>query len=243
MQRPAGRVDASGRELAGQVLSLFNDASALIIYRTGVAIAAGGAFALGTTGAQLLIALIGGIAIGSVVGWVAAQLLARLDEPTVEVIISFIVPFNGEEAVKLSVFKLPQANSTEAATALRARLDQLRRDGVIPAGINVTTTADESIYIRNSIASALHTFVLAMALVALVVLVFLREWKFTLISLSVLPVGLCVTALLTRSFGLSLNLMSIGGIIRGVTLMVDYGIVLLENMTRHWATGAVNTSS
>jgi Na+/H+ antiporter len=73
--------------------ALFNDATALIIYRTGVAVAAGGAFALATSSAQLVVAIVGGIAIGLAVGWVAAQLLRRLDEPTVEVIISFVVPF------------------------------------------------------------------------------------------------------------------------------------------------------
>lgn len=73
--------------------ALFNDATALVIFRTGVAVVAGSSFALLTSGAELVVALIGGIAIGLVVGWVAAQLLARLDEPTVEVIISFVVPF------------------------------------------------------------------------------------------------------------------------------------------------------
>ena len=73
--------------------ALFNDATALVIYRTGVAVVAGSSFALLTTGAQLVVALVGGIAIGLVVGWLAAQLLRRLDEPTVEVLISFVVPF------------------------------------------------------------------------------------------------------------------------------------------------------
>ncbi|MEO8625740.1 MAG: Na+/H+ antiporter [Candidatus Limnocylindrales bacterium] len=73
--------------------ALFNDATALVIFRTGVAVVAGSSFALITTGADLVVALVGGIAIGLVVGWLAAQLLARLDEPTVEVIISFVVPF------------------------------------------------------------------------------------------------------------------------------------------------------
>lgn len=207
VQRPAGRVNATGRELAGQVLSLFGNASD--IAETRIALANGDRVRLRDV----------------------ANVLDTHREQRL------IVRVNGEEAVKLSVFKSPQANSTEVAAALRARLKELRREGTIPAGVNLAITADESVYIRDSIASAQHTFLLAMALVALVVLLFLREWKFTLVSLSVLPVGLCVTALLMRSFGLSLNLMSIGGLILGVTLMVDYGIVLLENMTRHWATG------
>ncbi|MEP7360419.1 MAG: Na+/H+ antiporter, partial [Chloroflexota bacterium] len=73
--------------------ALFNDATALVIYRTGVAVVAGSTFALLTTGAQLVVALVGGIAIGLAVGWISAQILARLDEPPVEVLISFVVPF------------------------------------------------------------------------------------------------------------------------------------------------------
>lgn len=73
--------------------ALFNDATALVIYRTAVAIVAGGSFVALATGAQLGVALFGGVVIGLVVGWLAAQLLHRLDEPTVEVLISFVVPF------------------------------------------------------------------------------------------------------------------------------------------------------
>jgi len=208
VQGPAGRIDAAGRELTGQVLSLFADARDI---------------------ANLRIALPDGDRVR--LRDVATVLDTHREQ-------RLIVRVNGEESVKLSVFKSPQANSTEAAAALRARLEQLQREGVIPADVNVAITADESIHIRNSIASAQHTFLLAMALVALVVLLFLHEWKFALISLSALPVGLCVTVLLMRNCGLSLNLMSIGGLILGVTVMVDYGIVLLENMTRHWAAGA-----
>lgn len=208
VQRPAGRVDAAGRELAGQVLSLFGDAHDI---------------------AELRVALPNGdqVRLRDV-----ATVLDTYREQRL------IVRVNGEEAVKLSVFKSPAANATEVAEAVRARLAELRSQAVIPADVQVDVTADESIYIRDSIASAQHTLLLALALVALVILLFLREWKFTLVSLAVLPVGLCLTALAMQSFGLSLNLMSIGGLILGVTLMVDYGVVLLENMTRHWAGGA-----
>jgi multidrug efflux pump subunit AcrB len=208
VQRPAGRVDAANRELAGLTLSLFGSAEEIADLRVDLA-----------CGQQVRLRDF-------------ATVLDTYREQRL------IVHVNGEEAVKLSVFKTLQANATEVAASIRSRLDALRAERAIPDGVNVAITADESVYIRNSMAAAQHTFVLAMALIALAVLLFLREWKFTLIGLSVLPVGLCATALLMQAFGLSLNLMSLGGWILGVTLMVDYGIVLLENMTRHWAAGA-----
>lgn len=73
--------------------ALFNDATALVLYRTAVAVVAGGSVALLATGTQLVVALVGGVAIGLLAGWLAAQLLSRIDEPTVEVLISFVVPF------------------------------------------------------------------------------------------------------------------------------------------------------
>jgi CPA1 family monovalent cation:H+ antiporter len=73
--------------------ALFNDATALVIYRTGVAIVAGASFVALATAGQLALALIAGIAIGVAVGWIGAQLLSRIDEPTVEVLISFVIPF------------------------------------------------------------------------------------------------------------------------------------------------------
>ena len=73
--------------------ALFNDASALIIYRAGVAVVAGGSFVLLATAGEVVVALVAGILIGAVVGWLGAQLLSRLDDPTVEVLISFVIPF------------------------------------------------------------------------------------------------------------------------------------------------------
>ncbi len=209
LQAPAGRIDAAGKELAGQVLSLFGSAAEIAELRLPLP-AAGGTVRV-------------------------ADVATVLDTHREQ---RLIVSVNGEEAVKLSVFKAPQANSVEVAAAVRARLKELREARAIPAGVNLEITADESIYIQNSIAGAQHALYVAMALVTLVVLLFLGDWKFTLLSLSVLPVGLLGTVLLMKSFGLSLNLMSIGGLIMGVTLMVDYGIVLLENIARHWAAGA-----
>lgn len=207
VQSAAGRVDAAGREFAGQVLALLGDAHAI----GEVRIAAPNR---------------DGVRLKDVARVVDSHREQRL-----------IVSINGKEAIKLSVFKTPQANSVEVADAVRARLRALEEQRVLPAGATLAVTSDESAYITHSVQNARHALFLAMALVALVVLIFLRDWRFTLMVLSVLPVALLLTALLMNAFGLSLNLMSIGGLILGVGLLVDYGIVLLENITRHVATG------
>ena len=145
-----------------------------------------------------------------------------------------VVTVNGREGVKLSFFKNPQANSVAVARAINAQLKTLLASGTLPPGIQLAVTSNESSYIVNSIGSAQHALLLAVALVALVVLLFLKDVRLTLLSLSVLPVALLATLLLMEAFGLSLNLMSIGGLIVGVSLLIDYGIVFLENIHRHW---------
>ena len=63
---------------------------------------------------------------------------------------------NGVEGVKISVFKAPQANSVETAAGVRARLEELRGSGVIPAEVSMAVTADESVYITQSVENARH---------------------------------------------------------------------------------------
>ena len=73
--------------------SLFNDATALVLYRTAVAATVNGAFVLSAALVGFVVAAVGGIAIGIVVGWLAIQLYRRLDDPPVEVVISLVIPF------------------------------------------------------------------------------------------------------------------------------------------------------
>jgi multidrug efflux pump subunit AcrB len=204
VQGSPGRIDAAGKELFGEVRSLFRSAREI---------------------ADLQVAAPNGdlIRIRDV-----ADVADRAAEQRL------IVSVNGVEGIKLSVFKAPQANSVDTATGVRARLEELRRDGVIPADVSTAVTADESVYITQSIDNARHAMYLAVALVALVVLLFLGDWRYTIVSMLVVPAAVLTALLVMRSLGLTLNLMSIGGLIVGVGLLVDYGIVLLENVSRHW---------
>lgn len=145
-----------------------------------------------------------------------------------------IVSLNGDQGVKLSFFKNPLSNSIDVCNAIISRLEEYKSSGALPKDLKIAATSNESTYIVNSVNGAKHALLLAIALVALIVLVFLKNWRFTLISMSVLPVALLATVFLMDAFGLSLNLMSIGGLIVGVTLMIDYGIVFIENINRHW---------
>jgi multidrug efflux pump subunit AcrB len=204
VQGSPGRIDAAGKELFGEVRSLFRSAREI---------------------ADLQVAASNG-------DLIRIRDVADVGDRAAEQ--RLIVSVNGVEGIKLSVFKAPQANSADTATGVRARLEELRRDGVIPADVSTAVTADESVYITQSIDNARHAMYLAVALVALVVLLFLGDWRYTIVSMLVVPAAVLTALLVMRSLGLTLNLMSIGGLIVGVGLLVDYGIVLLENVSRHW---------
>lgn len=205
VQAAAGRLDATGEELTGQVVATFR--SVREIEDIPLSAPNGDPIPLGD--------------VASVADTHKEQRL--------------FVTIGGQEAVKVSVFKAPQANSVAVAQAIRARLDALRTERFIPPGVSVNVTADESIYILHAVDNASHALYLAVALVALVVLLFLNDWRLTLVAMLVLPVAMLVTAWLMALGGLSVNLMSLGGLILGIALLVDYGVVLLENISRHRA--------
>jgi CzcA family heavy metal efflux pump len=203
IQAAAGRLDTAGAELTGQVVATFRSVREIEEIR------------LPAPNGEL-------IPLRDLAQVVDAHKEQRL-----------FVTIGGQDAVKVSVFKSPQANSVAVAEAVRARLNTLRDERFIPPGVSIAVTADESIYIRQAVDNATHALFLAAALVALVVLLFLNDWRPTLVAMLVLPVAMLVTAWLMAIGGLSLNLMSLGGLILGIALLVDYGVVLLENISRH----------
>lgn len=236
------RVEVDPDRMAAHRVGTKDIADALAAWN--VTSAAGRVDSAGREQAALTVSALGGVAaIGEVPissaddrGQVRVRDVARVVDMHREQRI--FVRVNGRDAVKLSVFKQPQANSVAVAAALRARLAALQRDGFIPPTFDVEVTADESVYIRQAIASARNALILAVALVAAVVLIFLRSLQLAVIVCAVIPVALAATALAMRALGLSLNLMSIGGLILGVGLLVDYGVVFLEAATRHAELGA-----
>lgn len=209
VQEATGRVDVGGRELQTQTVAAFASAASIAMVPLQV------------DGRPPI------IRIGDVSNVIDTHREQRM-----------MVRVNGRDAVKLSVFKQPQTNTIAVVDGLRARFAELRRDGFVSGGLDIEITADESIYIRQAIASARNALLLAVALVIAVVAVFLRSVRLTLIVFIVVPVALAATLLVMSVLGLSINLMSMGGLIVGVGLLVDFAIVLLEAATRHVEEGA-----
>lgn len=146
------------------------------------------------------------------------------------------VLLNGEEAVKISVQKQPEANTITIVDGVKARLKLLQESGVIPPEALITTTLDESQFIRNSIANLTTSGLIGTGLAAIAVLLFLGSWRQTFIIILAIPLATLAAMILMGLFNLSLNIFSLGGLALGVGIVVDNSIVMLENITQGFKT-------
>ena len=141
-----------------------------------------------------------------------------------------IIRLGGNEAVELSIYKEGDANTVTVADAVRARLDELRPQ--LPAGTELATIDDQSVFIRDSIYQVKKAALEGGLLAILIIFLFLRDgWSTFVISLS-LPVSIVATFFFMDQLGLSLNVMSLGGLALATGLVVDDSIVVLESIAK-----------
>jgi CzcA family heavy metal efflux pump len=143
------------------------------------------------------------------------------------------VRLNGEQATQLSVFKQPDANTVEVVDAVQARLASLKDSGFIPTDIVFSSTRDGAYFVRGSVESVASAAILGGALAMLVVLFFLGSVRGSVVIGLAIPLSILATFALMGGAGLSLNVMSLGGLALGIGLLLDNAIVMLENIERH----------
>ncbi len=140
---------------------------------------------------------------------------------------------NKQDAVQVTIMKQPDANTVEVIDGLKQTLERLEASGFISSDISWDTIRDASFFIRASIRSVTSAAIAGGILAMLVIFLFLGNIKRSLIIGITLPVAIIATFLLMNMAGLSLNVMSLGGMALGVGLLIDNGLVLLENIYRH----------
>ncbi|ADI63408.1 efflux RND transporter permease subunit [Trichormus azollae] len=140
------------------------------------------------------------------------------------------VLLNGQEAVKVSIQKQPDANTVNVVDGVKKRLEKLKEAGVIPAEATLTSTLDESILIRSSLANLTSSGLIGSGLAAIAVFLFLGSLRQTLIIILAIPLAFLTAIIFMGIFGLSLNIFSLGGLALGVGIVVDNSIVMLENI-------------
>ncbi|ALC17253.1 multidrug efflux pump subunit AcrB [Desulfuromonas soudanensis] len=139
--------------------------------------------------------------------------------------------FNGEQSVAIGIVKQSTANPLDISAELKILLPELRKS--LPAGMNIEMAFDSSIFIERSINNVFSTIFEAVVLVLLIIFVFLRSFRSTLIPLVTIPVSLIGAFALMWAFGFTINTLTLLALVLAVGLVVDDAIVVLENIHRH----------
>ena len=142
---------------------------------------------------------------------------------------------DGEVGVGMAVLQRPGSNALATAAALQETMQRLSKD--FPEGLEYRIAYNPTVFVRESIDAVVHTLYEAAVLVVIVVLVFLQNWRATLIPLLAIPVSLVGTFAAMSAFGFSLNMLSLFGLVLAIGIVVDDAIVVVENVERHIAAG------
>jgi multidrug efflux pump len=138
---------------------------------------------------------------------------------------------NGRASIPLVIFSAPGANIIQTVDRIQAALPSLQAS--MPAGMNMTVMLDRSTTIRSSVAEVERTLVVAILLVILIVFVFLRNPRTTLIPAVVVPTSLIGTFGVMYLFGYSLDNLSLMALVISTGFVVDDAIVVVENISRY----------
>jgi HAE1 family hydrophobic/amphiphilic exporter-1 len=142
---------------------------------------------------------------------------------------------NNDRTIALAVYRQPGANTVEVVRNIRAVFPEIEREA--PPGVRINVVNDRSEFIKSSINEVNFHLLLSAGLVVMVILVFLRNARSTLITALILPTSIIGTFAAMYLLGFSLNNLSLMAIILAVGFVVDDAIVVLENVTRHMEMG------
>src|ERR1700716_1927793 len=142
---------------------------------------------------------------------------------------------DNKPAAALPISQRPGSNALLTSQQVRDTMERLKRS--FPEGVDYKIVYDPTVFVRESIQAVGHTFVEALILVVIVVLVFLQTWRASIIPLLALPVSLVGTFSIMLALGFSLNTLSLFGLVLAIGIVVDDAIVVVENVERNIALG------
>ncbi|MCS5564489.1 MAG: efflux RND transporter permease subunit [Oleiphilaceae bacterium] len=138
---------------------------------------------------------------------------------------------DGKPAVAMPIFQRPGANAIELSDSVRETMDRL--SGSFPQGVTYDIVYDPTVFVRGSIDAVIATLLEAILLVVLVVVLFLQTWRASIIPLVAVPVSLIGTFAVMQWLGVSINTLSLFGMVLAIGIVVDDAIVVVENVERN----------
>ncbi|HEX4576121.1 MAG TPA: efflux RND transporter permease subunit, partial [Edaphobacter sp.] len=146
-----------------------------------------------------------------------------------------IVRANGKPAVLLNIARQPSSNTVQVADEVAAEVERLKVN--LPAGVHLEPFYDQSQLVRDSITSVRDAILIGIILASVIIVVFLRDWRSSLVAGLVIPITVLVTFVFLKMTGQSFNLMTLGGLAAAVGLVIDDAIVVVENIVMHRDSG------
>jgi hydrophobe/amphiphile efflux-1 (HAE1) family protein len=137
---------------------------------------------------------------------------------------------DGKPSVAMSIYQLPGSNALKTAQGVYKKMEELKQG--FPEGVDYKIVYDTTPFIKESIVEVFKTLRDAIILVAIVVLLFLQNWRTTLIPLIAVPVAIIGTFAVMAALGFSLNNLSLFGLVLAIGIVVDDAIVVVENVER-----------
>jgi CzcA family heavy metal efflux pump len=146
-----------------------------------------------------------------------------------------VVRVNGQRGVLMSTYKTGGASTLDIVDRVKEVLANYTSS--LPEGLRVSTFFDQSLFVRASIQGVLREALIAACLTAVMILVFLGNWKSTLIIAVSIPLSILVSILILSALGETINIMTLGGLALAVGILVDDATVEIENINRNLAMG------
>ncbi len=142
-----------------------------------------------------------------------------------------VLRFNQRPAVAIGVIRQSKANIIEVADAIHRELPVIQRS--LPAGVRIDPAFDQSVYVKRSILEAQHTLLLAGGLVVVIIFLFLRNLRATIIPGLAIPASIVATFMVMYFLGFSINNLTLLALTLAIGIVVDDAIIVLENAYRH----------
>jgi multidrug efflux pump subunit AcrB len=145
------------------------------------------------------------------------------------------VSVDGRPGALISVRKTGGVSTLAVVDGVREALPDIRK--LMPPGVDIKAIFDQSVFVKASLDSVLMGGAMAAGLTAMMILLFLGNWRLTLIILATIPLAIITAVLVMYEGGQTLNTMTLGGFALAVGILVDNGTVVIENIERHLGEG------
>lgn len=143
--------------------------------------------------------------------------------------------FDGRPAGGIAIYQQPDANALDTAQAVRTEMEKLARE--FPKGLSYAIPFDTTTFVKASIDEVYHTLYEAGALVLIVILVFLQNWRATLVPATTVPITVIGAFAAMAALGFSINLLTLFALVLCIGIVVDDAIVVVEGVAQHIETG------